>query len=142
VTAVPTALEAHERVNGHAATRQSVRAWPVIAPYIRRIVDPPRLKFLSRTFGDRHNDLHSITLSTNSMTTLKDIHPIVMKVLDELSEKYFIHKRPTIKKSDNLEPGWGGKGGRKTTINFTFITERPERSEIEREVKGILEDLL
>ena len=76
------------------------------------------------------------------MTTPKDIHPIVMKVLDELSEKYFIHKRPTIKKSDNLELGWGGKGGRKTTVNFTFITERPERSEIEREVKGILEDLL
>jgi hypothetical protein len=43
------------------------------------------------------------------MTTPKDIHPIVMKVLDELSEKYFIHKRPTIKKSDNLELGWGGK---------------------------------
>ena len=76
------------------------------------------------------------------MTTPKDIHPIVMKVLDELSEKYFIHKRPTIKKSDNLELGWGGKGGRKTTINFTFITERPTRSEIEKEVKGILEDLL
>ena len=75
-----------------------------------------------RTFWDRHNDLHSITPSTNSMTTPKDIHPIVMKVLDELSEKYFIHKRPTIKKSDNLELGWGGKGGRKTTINFTFIT--------------------
>ena len=75
------------------------------------------------------------------MTTPKDIHPIVMKVLDELSEKYFIHKRPTIKKSDNLELGWGGKGGRKTTINFTFITERPERSEIEREVKGILEEM-
>ena len=30
------------------------------------------------------------------MTTSKDIHPIVMKVLDELSERYFIHKRPTI----------------------------------------------
>ena len=44
--------------------------------------------------------------------------------------------------SGYLELGWGGKGGRKTTINFTFITERPERSEIEREVKGILEDLL
>jgi hypothetical protein len=48
VTAVPSALEAHERVNGHAATRQSVLARPVIAPYTRRIVDPPRLKFLSR----------------------------------------------------------------------------------------------
>ena len=71
------------------------------------------------------------------MTTPNDIHPIVMKVLDELSEKYFIHTRPTIKKSDNLELGWGGKGGRKTTINFTFITERPERPEIERDVKGI-----
>ena len=30
------------------------------------------------------------------MTNPKDIHPIVMKVLDELSERYFIHKRPTI----------------------------------------------
>ena len=40
------------------------------------------------------------------VTTPKDIHPIVMKVLDELSEKYFIHKRPTIKKSDNLELGY------------------------------------
>jgi hypothetical protein len=43
----------HERVNGHAATRQSVLvrpviARPVIAPYTRRIVDPPRLKFLSQ----------------------------------------------------------------------------------------------
>jgi hypothetical protein len=47
VPAVPTALEAHERGNGHAATRQSVLARPVIAPYSRRIVDPPRLKFLS-----------------------------------------------------------------------------------------------
>jgi hypothetical protein len=28
------------------------------------------------------------------MTNPKDIHPIVMKVLDELSEKYFIHKPP------------------------------------------------
>ena len=76
------------------------------------------------------------------MTRPQDIHPIVMKVLDELSEKYFIHKRPTIKKSDNLELGWSGSGSRKTTINFTFITERPTRSEIEREVKGILDDLL
>lgn len=40
------------------------------------------------------------------MTPPKDIHPIVMKVLDELSERYFIHKRPTIKKSDNLELGY------------------------------------
>jgi hypothetical protein len=47
VPAVPTAREAHERVNGHAATRQSVLARPVMAPYTRRIVDPPRLKFLS-----------------------------------------------------------------------------------------------
>lgn len=50
-----------------------------------------------------------------------------MKVLDELSERYFIHKRPTIKKSDNLELGWGGSGGRKTTVNFTFVTEKPLR---------------
>ena len=82
------------------------------------------------------------TNGTVLTTNAKDIHPIVMKVLDELSEKYFIHKRPTIKKSDNLELGWGGSGGRKTTINFTFITERPTRSEIEKDVKGILEDLL
>jgi hypothetical protein len=34
--------------------------------------------------------------ATNIMTTSKDIHPIVMKVLDELSERYFIHKRPTV----------------------------------------------
>jgi len=76
------------------------------------------------------------------MTKPQDLHPVVMKVLDELSERYFIHKAPLIKKSDNLERGWGGKGGRKTTVNFTFITERPTRSEIEREVKGILEELL
>ena len=76
------------------------------------------------------------------MTNAKDIYPIVMKVLDELSDRYFIHKRPTIKKSDNLELGWGGNGGRKTTINFTFVTEKTTRSEIEREVKGILEELL
>ena len=76
------------------------------------------------------------------MTNPKDVQPIVMKVLDELSERYFIHKRPTIKKSDNLELGWGGNGSRKTTVNFTFVTEKPTRSEIEREVKGILEELL
>ena len=76
-----------------------------------------------------------------AMTKPQDLHPVVMKVLDELSERYFIHKAPLIKKSDNLELGWGGKGGRKTTVNFTFITERPTRSEIEREVKGILEGL-
>ena len=45
--------------------------------------------------------------SIKIMTTPKDIHPIVMKVLAELSEKYFIHKRPMIKKSDNLELGLG-----------------------------------
>jgi hypothetical protein len=75
------------------------------------------------------------------MTKPQNLHPVVMKVLDELSERYFIHKAPLIKKSDNLELGWGGKGGRKTTVNFTFITERPTRSEIERDVKGILEEL-
>jgi hypothetical protein len=65
-----------------------------------------------------------------------------MKVLDELSEKYFIHKRPTIKKSGHLERGWAGSGGRKTTINFTFTTERLTRSEIENEVRGNLNALL
>jgi hypothetical protein len=72
------------------------------------------------------------------MSTPKDIHTIVMKVLDELSGKYFIHNRPTIKKSDNLEHGWGRNGGRKTTINFTFITERPTSSQIEKDIKGIV----
>lgn len=85
-------------------------------------------------------DLYTVTLGF--MAQPKDIHPIVMKVLDELSEKYFIHKPPLIKKSDNLEFGWKGNSGRKTTINFTFVTERPTRFEIEREVKSILEDLL
>jgi len=33
VPAVPTALEAHDRVGGHAATRQSVRVRAVIASY-------------------------------------------------------------------------------------------------------------
>jgi len=47
-TAVPTALEGHERVGGHAGTRQSVLARPVIASYSRRLVDPPRLTFLAR----------------------------------------------------------------------------------------------
>lgn len=61
------------------------------------------------------------------MTNPKDIQPIVMKVLDELSERFFSHKRPTRKKSDNLELGWGGSGGRKTTVNFTFVTEKPLR---------------
>ena len=75
------------------------------------------------------------------MTNPKDIHPIVMKVLDELSERYFIHKRPTIKKSDSIELGWSGNGSRKTTVNFTFVSEKPTRSEIEREVKRILEEL-
>lgn len=64
-----------------------------------------------------------------------------MKVLDELSEKYFIHKRPTLKKSDNLELGWGGNGGRKTTVNFTSVTEKPTRSEMEKEVKNMLEEI-
>jgi hypothetical protein len=35
VTAVPTALEAHERVGGHAAPRQSVLVRAVIASYTR-----------------------------------------------------------------------------------------------------------
>lgn len=46
------------------------------------------------------------------MTTPKDIHPIVMKVLDEFSEKYW----------------WGA--------------DQPERSEIEHEVKGIPKEQL
>lgn len=36
------------------------------------------------------------------MTNPNGLHPVVMKGLDERSERYFIHKRPTIKKSDNL----------------------------------------
>jgi hypothetical protein len=75
------------------------------------------------------------------MTTLGTIHPVVMKVLDELSDRYFIHRRPTLRMSDNLELGWGGSDGRRKTVNFTFITEKPTRSEIEREVKVILQEL-
>jgi 7,8-dihydropterin-6-yl-methyl-4-(beta-D-ribofuranosyl)aminobenzene 5'-phosphate synthase len=48
VTVVPTALKAHERVGGHAATRQSVLTRSKVTSYTRRIVDPLRLKFLSR----------------------------------------------------------------------------------------------
>ena len=40
------------------------------------------------------------------MTNPKDIHPIVMKVLDERSECYFVQKRPTIKKLDDVELGY------------------------------------
>jgi len=47
-TAGRTALLAHERDGGHAATRLAALARPAIAPYPRRIVDRPRLKFLSR----------------------------------------------------------------------------------------------
>jgi len=65
---------------------------------------------------------------------------LIMAVLDELSEKYFIHRPPTIRKSDNLSLGWGNK--RKTSINFAFVTEKPNRKEIETEVKLILEQLL
>ena len=72
--------------------------------------------------------------------TASEIQPIVMKVLDELSERYFIHRPPMIKKSDNLERGWGGR--RKHTINFVFQTEKPTRAEMEREVSLILKELL
>jgi hypothetical protein len=48
VTAVPTVLAERERVGGHAVARQTVLARSAIAPYTRRIVDPPRFKFLSR----------------------------------------------------------------------------------------------
>ncbi|WP_396216793.1 hypothetical protein, partial [Gemmatimonas sp.] len=41
VTAVPAALEAHERVGGPAVARQSVLARSVIAPHAQRIIDPP-----------------------------------------------------------------------------------------------------
>lgn len=78
------------------------------------------------------------------MTTFNrsQLNQVVMSVLDELSEQYFIHKRPTIKKSDNLDLGWGGSGGRKTTVSFGFVTEKPTRKEMETEVKLILEKLL
>jgi len=42
---------AHERVGGNAAARQTVLARSAIAPYTRRVVDPPRLEFLSRRAG-------------------------------------------------------------------------------------------
>ncbi len=47
-TAGRTALLAHERDGGHAATRLAALARPAIPPYPRRIVDRLRLKFLSR----------------------------------------------------------------------------------------------
>jgi len=34
-----------------------------------------------------------------------------------------------------------GDGRRKTTVNFTFVTGKPTWSEIEREVKGTVEEL-
>lgn len=62
----------------------------------------------------------------------------VMMLLDDLSDDYFIHKPPVIKKSDNLDLGWGDKK-RKTTINFVFQTEKPTRVEIESRVKGFID---
>ncbi len=47
-TAVLTAHQARERGGGHAAAQLSVLARSAIASDARRIVDPPRLKFLSR----------------------------------------------------------------------------------------------
>jgi len=47
-TAGRPALLAHERDGGHAATCLAALARPTITPYPRRIVDRPRLKFLSR----------------------------------------------------------------------------------------------
>lgn len=76
-------------------------------------------------------------MSTNRKA---EVTQIVMLVLDQLSEKYFIHRPPMIRKSDNLTLGWGNK--RKTSINFAFVTEKPNRKEIESEVKLILESLL
>ena len=46
--AVRTALKAPERDGGHAAARHAAPAKSPIALYARRIVDRPRLKFLSR----------------------------------------------------------------------------------------------
>jgi hypothetical protein len=63
----------------------------------------------------------------------------IMIILDSLSEDYLIHSPPLIKKSDNIERGWGGNGKRKTTINFVFQTEKPTRKEIESRVKGYVD---
>ena len=49
MTAVPTALEAHERVGGHAATHQSVLARSVIASYTRPT--PIEIPILGGTIG-------------------------------------------------------------------------------------------
>jgi hypothetical protein len=65
----------------------------------------------------------------------------VMLILDELSDEYLIHKQPLIKKTDNIETGWGGNGKRKTTINFLFQTEKPTRKEIETRVKGLIDSM-
>ncbi|WP_353265402.1 hypothetical protein, partial [Gemmatimonas sp.] len=51
VTAVPTALEAHEGVGGHAAARQSVLARSVIASYTRPT--PIEIPILARLMVER-----------------------------------------------------------------------------------------
>lgn len=54
---------------------------------------------------------------------------VIMPVLDELSEEYFIHRPPTIRKSDNLSLGWGNK--RKTSDQCCFRNGKTEPKEIE-----------
>ena len=49
-TAVRTALTAPERDGGHGTARHAALARSAIAPYSRRTVNPPRLKFLSRVY--------------------------------------------------------------------------------------------
>lgn len=48
MTALATVFDAREPVRGHANACQMVLARTVIASYPRLIVDPPRLRFLSR----------------------------------------------------------------------------------------------
>jgi hypothetical protein len=56
LTAAGAALTAPGREAGHAAASHAVLARSAIAPYDRRIVDRPRLKFLSRQIDDARGD--------------------------------------------------------------------------------------
>ncbi len=63
----------------------------------------------------------------------------IMLVLDKISEEYFIHRPPLVKKTDSLGRGTGWGTGRAMTINFVFQTIKPSRDEIESRVKQIVD---
>jgi len=63
----------------------------------------------------------------------------MMSLLDELVGQYLVHKHPLIKKSDNIDTGWGGEGKRKMSVNWLFMVEKPTRKEVESFVRGYVE---